>query len=329
MELKNCSILVTGAAGFIGSHLVEALLAKGARVRAFIRYNSRSDRGWLETLPKTTLENVEIIAGDIKDSDAVRNAVKSCEVVFHLAALIGIPYSYIHPRNYVDTNVIGTTNVLTASLDHGVKRVVHISTSEVYGTAQYVPIDENHPKVGQSPYSASKLSADLLADSFHRSFGLPVVTIRPFNTYGPRQSLRAVIPTIISQLLSRRELKLGATTPTRDFTFVTDTASGMIRGAEIGEAVGKTINLGTGNEISIGDLAILIAKQMNIELEFQRDPNRIRPGDSEVERLLSNNGLAQSVLKWKPEVGLDEGIKRTIAWFSENPSSSRIDEYFR
>jgi len=329
MELKNCSILVTGAAGFIGSHLVEALLAKGARVRAFIRYNSRSDRGWLETLPKTTLENVEIIAGDIKDSDAVRNAVKSCEVVFHLAALIGIPYSYIHPRNYVDTNVIGTTNVLTASLDHGVKRVVHISTSEVYGTAQYVPIDENHPKVGQSPYSASKLSADLLADSFHRSFGLPVVTIRPFNTYGPRQSLRAVIPTIISQLLSRRELKLGATTPTRDFTFVTDTASGMIRGAEIGEAVGKTINLGTGNEISIGDLAILIAKQMNIELEFQRDPNRIRPGDSEVERLLSNNGLAQSVLKWKPEVGLDEGIKRTISWFSENPSSSRIDEYFR
>ncbi len=329
MELKNCSVLVTGGAGFIGSHLVEALLAKGARVRAFIRYNSRSDRGWLDTLPKTSLANVEIIAGDIKDSDAVRNAVKGCDVVFHLAALIGIPYSYIHPRNYVDTNVIGTTNVLTASLDYGVKRVVHISTSEVYGTAQYVPIDENHPKVGQSPYSASKLSADLLADSFHRSFKLPVVTIRPFNTYGPRQSLRAVIPTIICQLLSRRELKLGATAPTRDFTFVTDTAAGMILGAEADEAVGKTINLGTGSEISIGDLAILIAKQMNIELEFQRDPNRIRPGDSEVERLLSNNGLAQSVLKWKPEVGLDEGIKRTIAWFSENPSSNRIDEYIR
>lgn len=329
MELKNCSVLVTGAAGFIGSHLVEALIAKGARVRAFIRYNSRSDRGWLESLPKTAIDGIEIIFGDIKDSDAVRNAVKGCDVVFHLAALIGIPYSYIHPRNYVDTNVVGTTNVLMASLDFGVKKVVHISTSEVYGTAQYVPIDEKHPKVGQSPYSASKLSADLLADSFHRSFGLPVVTIRPFNTYGPRQSLRAVIPTIIAQLLNRHELKLGATTPTRDFTFVTDTVAGMILGAVVDEAVGKTFNLGTGSEISIGDLAILIAKQMNIDLEFKRDPNRMRPGDSEVERLLSNNGLAQSVLKWRPEVELDEGIKRTIAWFSENPSSSRIDEYFR
>lgn len=329
MELKNCSALVTGAAGFIGSHLVEALLAKGAHVRAFIRYNSRSDRGWLDTLPKATLDNVEIIAGDIKDSDAVRYAVKGCDVVFHLAALIGIPYSYIHPRNYVDTNVIGTTNVLTAALDHGVKRVVHISTSEVYGTAQYVPIDESHPKVGQSPYSASKLSADLLADSFHRSFKLPVVTIRPFNTYGPRQSQRAVIPTIIAQLLAGNELNLGATTPTRDFTFVTDTAAGMIRGTEVDEAVGMTINLGTGSEISIGDLAQLIAKEMGIDAKLHRDSTRLRPGDSEVERLLSNNALAQSVLKWRPVIDLETGLKRTIEWFKEIPPSKRAGEYVR
>ncbi len=329
MELKNCSVLVTGAAGFIGSHLVEALISKGTNVRAFIRYNSRSDRGWLDTLPKKTIEGIEIIAGDIKDSDAVRNAVKGCDVVFHLAALIGIPYSYIHPRNYVDTNVIGTTNVLTAALDLGVKRVVHISTSEVYGTAQYVPIDEKHPKVGQSPYSASKLSADLLADSFHRSFGLPVVTIRPFNTYGPRQSQRAVIPTIIAQLLAGNELQLGATTPTRDFTFVTDTAAGMIRGAEVDEAVGTTINLGTGSEISIGDLAQLIAKLIGVDLKLHRDSTRLRPGDSEVERLLSNNALAQSVLKWQPQIGLEAGLKRTIDWFKEIPPSRRAGEYVR
>ncbi len=329
MELKNRSVLVTGAAGFIGSHLVEAIISKGANVRAFIRYNSRSDRGWLENLPKTTLTNVEIIAGDIKDSDAVRNAIKGCDVIFHLAALIGIPYSYIHPRNYVDTNVIGTTNVLTAALDLGVKRVVHISTSEVYGTAQYVPIDEKHPKVGQSPYSASKLSADLLADSFHRSFGLPVVTIRPFNTYGPRQSQRAVIPTIIAQLLAGNELQLGATTPTRDFTFVTDTAAGMIRGAEVDEAIGTTINLGTGNEISIGDLAQLIARLMGVDPKLRRDSTRLRPGDSEVERLLSNNALAQSVLKWKPQVSLEAGLKLTIDSFKELPPSKRAGEYVR
>lgn len=329
MELKNCTVLVTGAAGFIGSHLVEELLAKSTRVRAFIRYNSRSDRGWLETLPKSASPNFEVIAGDIKDSDAVRSAVKGCDVVFHLAALIGIPYSYIHPRNYVDTNVIGTTNVLTAALDHGVKRIVHISTSEVYGTAQYVPIDETHPKVGQSPYSASKLSADLLADSFHRSFGLPVVTIRPFNTYGPRQSQRAVIPTIIAQLLAGNELKLGATTPTRDFTFVTDTAAGMIRGAEVDQAVGTTLNLGTGNEISIGDLAQLIAKLMGVDLKLHRDSTRLRPGDSEVERLLSNNALAQSVLNWKPKIGLEAGLKQTIDWFKDAPPSRRAGEYVR
>ncbi|MGB5107879.1 MAG: SDR family NAD(P)-dependent oxidoreductase [Candidatus Zixiibacteriota bacterium] len=329
MNLKDRRVLVTGAAGFIGSHLVEQLVAKGAHVRAFIRYNSRSDRGWIDTFPESLTARLEIVAGDIKDSDAVRNAVKGCDAVFHLAALIGIPYSYVHPRNYVETNIVGTTNVLTAALDHGVKRVVHISTSEVYGTAQYVPIDEKHPKVGQSPYSASKISADMLAESFHRSFNLPVVIIRPFNTYGPRQSQRAVIPTIISQLMAGSELSIGATAPTRDFTFVTDTAAGMICSAEIDEAIGMTINLGVGQEISVGDLASLIAKQMNVKFSLKQDANRLRPENSEVERLLSNNGLAQSVLEWKPEIDLETGVARTIAWFRDNPANGRAFEYAR
>lgn len=329
MDLKTRKVLVTGAAGFIGSHLVEQLIARGAQVRAFVRYNSRSDRGWIDTFPEATISKLEIIAGDIKDADAVRNAVKDCDVVFHLAALIGIPYSYVHPRNYVETNIIGTTNVLTAALDHGVKRVVHISTSEVYGTAQYVPIDEKHPKVGQSPYSASKISADMLAESFHRSFNLPVVIIRPFNTYGPRQSQRAVIPTIIAQLLAKKELSIGATAPTRDFTYVTDTAAGMIRGAESDQAVGLTINLGVGQEISIGELAAQIATQMNIKFQIKHDASRLRPEHSEVERLLSNNGLAQSVLNWRPEIDLETGLARTIAWFRDNPAANRALEYVR
>ncbi len=329
MKLRDRTVLVTGAAGFIGSHLLEALVAKGANVRAFIRYNSRSDRGWIDTMPESVTGKTEVIAGDIKDSDAVRNAVKGCDVVFHLAALIGIPYSYVHPRNYVETNIVGTTNVLTAALDQGVKRVVHVSTSEVYGTAQYVPIDENHPKVGQSPYSASKISADMLADSFYRSFGLPVVIVRPFNTYGPRQSLRAVIPTIISQLLVGNELRIGATSPTRDFTYVTDTATGMICGAEADQAIGQTINLGVGREISIGELVDLIANLVGVKTKPVRDPNRLRPQQSEVERLLSNNGLAQSVLGWKPEISLEAGLKRTISWFRDHPAGRQTNEYIR
>jgi NAD dependent epimerase/dehydratase len=329
MDLKKQTVLVTGAAGFIGSHLLEALVAKGANVRAFIRYNSRSDRGWIDTMPASMTGKIEVIAGDIKDADAVRKAVKGCDVVFHLAALIGIPYSYVHPRNYVETNIIGTTNVLTAVMDHGVKRIVQVSTSEVYGTAQYVPIDENHPKVGQSPYSASKISADMLAESFYRSFGLPIVTVRPFNTYGPRQSLRAVIPTIISQLLVGNELKIGATSPTRDFTFVTDTAAGMMRCAEVDEAIGLTINLGVGREISVGDLAALIVKLMGVKSALINDAERLRPPQSEVERLLSNNALAQSVLLWKPEIDLEEGLKRTISWFRDNPAGRQTKEYVR
>jgi len=327
MELKNKQVLVTGAAGFIGSHLVEALVAKGAQVRAFIRYTSRLDRGWLDDLSSETLKNVEVIAGDIKDPDAVAKAVKGCAAVFHLAALIGIPYSYIHPRNYVDTNVIGTTNLLTAARDCGTERVVHVSTSEVYGTAQYVPIDESHPRVGQSPYSASKIGADMLAESFYRSFELPVAIIRPFNTYGPRQSQRAVIPTIINQLLQTGKVKLGAVTPTRDFTFVTDTVAGMIRGAEADEAIGKTINLGVGADISIGALAEKIANLLKIELNLRTEQTRLRPAESEVERLVSNNTLAKEVLNWEPKVSLDDGLNRTIEWFKAHPVSKRVTEY--
>ncbi len=327
MELKNKQVLVTGAAGFIGSHLVEALVAKSAQVRAFIRYTSRLDRGWLDDLPEAVLKNVEVIAGDIKDPDAVSKAVKGCAAVFHLAALIGIPYSYIHPRNYVDTNVIGTTNLLTAARDCGTERVVHVSTSEVYGTAQYVPIDESHPRVGQSPYSASKIGADMLAESFYRSFELPVAIIRPFNTYGPRQSQRAVIPTIINQLLQTGKVKLGAVTPTRDFTFVTDTVAGMIRGAEADEAIGKTINLGVGADISIGALAEKIANLLKIELNLRTEQTRLRPAESEVERLVSNNTLAKEVLNWEPKVSLDDGLNRTIEWFKAHPVSKRVTEY--
>lgn len=296
-------------------------------MRAFVRYTSRLERGWLDSLPEKALKETEIVAGDIKDSDAVDKAVRGCTMVFHLAALIGIPYSYIHPRNYVDTNILGTTNVLCSARDHNISRLVHISTSEVYGTARYVPIDENHPKVAQSPYSATKIAADMLANSFQRSFDLPVVIIRPFNTYGPRQSLRAIIPMIINQLLKTENLKIGATSPTRDFTFISDTVDGIIRGAQVDEAVGKTINLGSGCEISIGELAQKIARFLGRELQLQPDPARLRPADSEVERLLSDNSLAKTLLGWQPTIGLDEGLQRTIEWFKLNAAGRRWSEY--
>ncbi len=327
MEIKGASVLLTGAAGFIGSHLLEALVARGTQVRAFVRYTSRLDRGWIDTLPPATVRQIEVVAGDLKDADAVRNATKNCDIIFHLGALIGIPYSYVHPRNYVETNIIGTTNVLAAAHDLGAKRVIHVSTSEVYGTAQYVPIDEKHPKVGQSPYSASKIAADMLAESFHRSFETPVVVMRPFNTYGPRQSLRAIIPTIIAQLQSGGELNLGTTTTTRDFTFVSDTVAGMIRAAEVDDAVGMTINLGTGTEIAIGELAERIAKLMQLPLRIRHDADRLRPEHSEVERLISNNSLAREVLSWRPQVALEDGLRRTIAWCTEHPAGERSREY--
>lgn len=327
MELAGKKVLVTGAGGFIGSHLVEALAARGCDVRCFIRYNSRSTRGWIDSFPEGLTRNLDIVAGDLKDADAARGAVTGCDLIFHLGALIGIPYSYIHPRDYVESNVVGTTNVLTAARDSGVERLVHVSTSEVYGTAQYVPIDEKHPKVGQSPYSASKIAADMLAESFQRSFDLPVVVIRPFNTFGPRQSLRAVIPTIIAQLLQGEKLRLGALTPTRDFTYVSDTVAGLIRGAEVDEAVGDTINLGTGAEIAIGVLAEKIAGLVGVELEIDAESQRVRPVASEVERLLSNNQRAEEVLAWRPQVTLEEGLRETIDWFRKNLTGLRQEEY--
>ena len=320
--------LVTGAAGFIGSHLVERLLADGHHVRAFVRYNSTSSWGWLESFAESPNDNLEICTGDIRDFDAVSRAMKGVDAVFHLAALIGIPYSYVSPLAYVKTNVEGTYNVLQAARENGVFRVVHTSTSEIYGTAQYVPIDEKHPVNPQSPYAASKASADFLALSFHRSFGLPVTVVRPFNTYGPRQSARAVIPTIITQLLSgAATLKLGNTRPTRDLTYVSDTVQGFIRVGLHENTVGETLNLGTGNEISIGDLANNTAKIMKVCATIVTDEERLRPSASEVERLLSNPDRSAALTGWKAVVPLCEGLTKTILWMESNRSGYKPDRY--
>ena len=327
MSFKTTPILITGAAGFIGSHLAERLVRQGADVTAFIRYNSRADHGLLAHVPADVRNSIRIIMGDLKDPDAVSRAVKGKQIVFHLAALIGIPYSYVHPMDYVQTNVVGTTHVLQACRDHSVQRVIHTSTSEVYGTAQRVPIDESHPLQGQSPYSASKIAADQLAMSFHRSFELPVVTVRPFNTYGPRQSSRAIIPTIISQVLKKQPIRLGSLEPTRDLTFVEDTADGFIRAAEAPKAVGQTINLGYGFEISVGDLAKKICALMNVEPRIVSDPQRVRPPASEVERLLASTEKAKSLLGWSPKIALDEGLRRTIEWMRQNLAFYALDDY--
>jgi len=311
--------LVTGAGGFIASHLVEELVHKGHRVRAFVRYNSRNLWGWLEDSP--CRDAVEIISGDVRDYDLVESAVEGCETVFHLAALIGIPYSYVSPLAYVRTNVEGTYNILQAARECSVNRVVHTSTSEIYGTAQYVPIDEAHPINPQSPYAASKASADFLALSYYRSFGLPVTVVRPFNTYGPRQSARAIIPTVISQLLDGKEtLSLGNLTPTRDLTFVSDTVSGFLAAAASPQTVGETVNLGTGSEISIGDLVLKIARIMGREVKITSDEQRVRPAKSEVERLLSNPGKMRVLTGWKADISLDEGLARTVEWMKERKS---------
>ncbi len=330
MYLAGKQVVVTGADGFIGSHLTEALVAHGASVRAFCYYNSFNSLGWLDTVDPAVMREVDVFMGDIRDPNGVRTALRNASAVFHLAALIGIPFSYHSPDSYVDTNVKGTLNVLQAARDLALERVIVTSTSEVYGTAQYVPIDEKHPRQGQSPYSASKIGADAMAESFFRSFGLPVTTVRPFNTYGPRQSARAVIPTIITQLHAGADsLKLGSLHPTRDFTYVTDTASGFIALAEADDAVGRDVNLGVGEEISIGDLTAAIMEAVGRTVPIDTDDERLRPPASEVERLLSDNTLATRLSGWGPRVPLAEGLKRTVEWFRhpENLGRYKADIY--
>ena len=327
-------ILVTGADGFIGSHLVESLVHLGYNVKAFTLYNSFNKWGWLDSLDKSVLSEIEVFAGDIRDPYGVKNAMEGCDAVLHLAALIAIPYSYHSPDTYIDTNIKGTLNILQAARELKVKRVIHTSTSEVYGTARFVPITEEHPLQGQSPYSASKIGADQLAYSFYTSFELPVITIRPFNTYGPRQSARAVIPTIITQFANGLDvLKLGSIHPTRDFNYVQDTVDGFIAALKAENAFGETINLGSNFEISIGDTVNVIAELMNKSITIETDDKRLRPKDSEVERLWADNKKAADLLHWKPNFGGLEGFKaglsKTIEWFSkpENLSNYKSDIY--
>lgn len=321
-------ILVTGADGFIGSHLTEELVKQGYQVRAFALYNSFNTWGWLDTLPKEIMDNVEVFTGDVRDPNGVKEAMKGCDAVFHLAALIAIPFSYHSPDTYVDTNIKGTLNVLQAARDLGTDRVLVTSTSEVYGTAQYVPIDEKHPYQGQSPYSATKIGADRLAESFYRSFDLPVSIVRPFNTYGPRQSARAVIPTIITQLLAgKTEIKLGSLTPTRDFNFVKDTANGFIKIYESPNTIGGEINIATQHEISIGQLAEELIRQINPEAKIVCDEERLRPEKSEVNRLLGSNEKILRLTDWKPRYTFEQGLTQTIEFFKDNLDKYKVDIY--
>lgn len=316
-------VLVTGAGGFIGSHLVERLVAAGADVRALVHYRSSGSREWLNASQPD--REVEFIAGDVRDVESVKRAIDGIDTVFHLAALIGIPYSYLAARSYVDVNIGGTLNVLQVARDTGVRRIIHTSTSEVYGTARQVPISETHPLQTQSPYAASKLSADKLAEAFHASFGVPVVTVRPFNTYGPRQSARAVIPTIVTQVFRGEGVRLGHLSPTRDFTFVTDMVSGFLSAAHADAAVGHVINLGTGREISIGDLAALVMKLMGRSVPIMSDAGRERPSSSEVERLCADASQAKALLGWQPTLTLEEGLTRTVTWIERNLDRFRIE----
>jgi dTDP-glucose 4,6-dehydratase len=319
-------VLVTGSAGFIGSHLVEELVRQGYNIRAFVRYNARNNWGWLQTVP--CLKDIEIHTGDIRDYDSVRNAVHGVEVIFHLAALIGIPYSYISSLAYIKTNVEGTYNILQAAREKGVHRVVHTSTSEVYGTARYVPIDEEHPLQAQSPYAATKIAADQLALSFQRSFGLPVVVVRPFNTFGPRQSARAVIPTIITQVLAdNRTIRLGNLNPTRDVNYVHDTVSGILASGLSEKTVGQVVNIGSGRETAIKDLVEQIENIMERKISIEQEDARVRPAPSEVDRLLCDNRRAYELVGWAPRYTLEEGLRETIQWFRENRYLYKPDLY--
>lgn len=324
MVLKGKKVLVTGAGGFIGSHLVEALIKEDCCVRAFVHYNSLNSFGWIDSFPKKIKNVIDVFCGDIIDPHGVKSAMKDCEIVFHLAALIGIPYSYHSPDTYVETNVKGTLNVLQAAKELKVKKILHTSTSEVYGTAQFIPITEDHPVNPQSPYSATKAGADFLALSFYRSFDLPVVIVRPFNVYGPRQSARAIIPTIISQIASGKKIvKVGSLVPTRDFTYVKDTAQGFIAAAKSDQALGEIINIGSNFEISVGDLIAIIVKLMGAKIKIKTEKERQRPKKSEVERLYASNQKARKLIGWQPQYSFKNGLKETINWFT-NPENLKL-----
>ncbi len=328
-KLLRSKVLITGAGGFIGSHLCEFCLAQGAEVRAFVHYNSRNDWGMLEDLDPKKLKNIEIVTGDLRDQESVRRAVRGCNRVFHLGALIGIPYSYLNPADVIQTNVLGTLHVLQASMELGVERMVQTSTSEVYGTAQYVPMDENHPLNPQSPYAASKVSSDKLAESFFRTYGFPVVIVRPFNTYGPRQSPRAVIPAIIIQAMHSGTIRLGNLSARRDLTYVEDTVAGFVAAAIAPKVEGATIQLGSQTEISIRELVDLVAQILNRKFRVISAESRLRPKTSEVERLFACNGLAKERLQWQPQTGLKAGLEKTVKWFAghKHPFNKR-DLYY-
>jgi len=329
MDWNGKRILVTGAGGFIASHLVEVLVQLGARVRAFVRYNSRGDPGLLNQLPAEVFGSLDLIAGDLRDFDAIQQAVRGVDLVFHLGALIAIPYSYLHPREVVESNVIGTLNILLAARQERTPRLVHTSTSEVYGTARRVPIDEDHPLQGQSPYSASKIGADKLAESFYCAYELPVVTLRPFNTFGPRQSARAVIPTILTQALTQDVLNLGSLETRRDFTYVSDTVQGFLLAGSTPGVEGQVFNLGTGFDVSIAELVEIVERLLGRSLPIAQQSERLRPPKSEVMRLLSDNSRARSILGWQPQVSLEEGLSRTIDWMRTHLDLYQPSQYQR
>jgi dTDP-glucose 4,6-dehydratase len=328
-SLAGERVLVTGAGGFIGSHLVEQLVELGADVRAFVRYNSRGDYGLMNTLPGKVLDSIDVISGDLRDSDAISKAVVGCDTVFHLGAIISIPYSYVHPLETTESNVLGTLNVLLASRDHGVRRLIHTSTSEVYGTALQVPIAETHPLQGQSPYSAGKIGADKLVESFYRSYDVPVITVRPFNTYGPRQSARAVIPTIITQALTQDVIHLGSLEPRRDFNFVADTVRGFLMAALVDnrDAIGQVFNLGTGEDISIGELVDVVRNLVKRDFIIEADDKRVRPAKSEVMRLIADNRRAKDYLGCQPIYDIHDGLEETISWIKENLDFYHVGRY--
>ena len=326
MPFNGRSVLVTGAGGFIGGHLVARLVREGANVRAFVRYNSRNDRGTLDWLDPELTRELDVVLGDLRDIESVQQAAQGVETIFHLGAQIAIPYSFVNPRDFFETNVLGTLNVAQAALRGGAAKVVHTSTSEVYGTAQRVPIAEDHPLEPQSPYAASKVAADKLMDAWHRTYELPVCVLRPFNTYGPHQSARAVIPTIISQALTG-SVRLGSLHPRRDLTFVTDTVSAFLAAAEAPATVGRTIHLGTGDDVAVGDIVKLVGTLLDRELTVELDPDRVRPANSEVERLIADPALAAELMGWRPEVDLREGLSRTLEWISSHADRYRTDHY--